>query len=64
MKYRTTSPSRYYERQRNQIANTHVIPAPRHTRDDDYGIITGFVFVASLGFCLGMVIAAAWAGVL
>jgi hypothetical protein len=64
MKYQTTAPSRYFERQRNQAPTTRVVPAPRRTHDDDYGVIVGFVFVACFGFSLGMVLAAAWAGVL
>jgi hypothetical protein len=63
MKYRTTSPSHYFERQRNNPQHV-AIPAPRRTREDDYGVITGFVFIAAFAFCVGMMLTATWAGVL
>lgn len=60
MKYRTTSPSRYYERQ-------------THAKDDvkleypaapDYESIAAILGAAVFGFAIGMIVIATWAGVL
>ena len=60
-RYRTTSPSRYYERQTNakddvQLDHPEGVP--------DYEAMAVILGAAACGFCLGMIVVASWAGVL
>lgn len=60
MKYRTTSPSRYYERQTNAKEAVRI----EYPAAPDYEAIAAILGAAVWGFCLGMLIVATWAGVL
>lgn len=60
-RYRTTSPSRYYERQTHakddvQLNHAEGMPA--------YEAIAAILGAAACGFCLGIIVVASWAGVL
>lgn len=58
-KHRTTSPSRYYERQSPAQEPVHFeYPA------NDYEMIAMTIGAAVFGFALGMIVVASWAGVL
>lgn len=59
MKHRTTHPSRYYERQAPAQA-----PVVLEFEDNDNETIAMVLGAAVWGFALGMVLVAAWAGVL
>ncbi len=60
MKYRTTHPSRYYERQTLTKEPVRL----EYPATSDYEAIAVILGVAVFGFALGMVVVASWAGVL
>lgn len=59
-KYRTTSPSRYYERQTNAKEPVHM----EYPATPDYEAVAAILGAAVCGFALGMIAVASWAGVL
>jgi hypothetical protein len=56
MTYRTTNPSRYYERQAE--------PKPEYPASPDYEAISVILAAAVFGFGLGIVVFASWFGAL
>jgi hypothetical protein len=60
MKYRTTSPSRYYERQTHAKDDVQL----EYPATPDYEAFAAILGAAVCGFALGMIVVATWAGVL